>query len=221
MNIKSIALAGGLLLSASSGAFADIVTEIYTGVITNGTDTAGFFGKPGAVFSPLDPPTPFTAKFVFNTAGGTSTEVDGGSISASLTINGQTFSETNPGAAFAALHISNTSNTFDTFAEADPTNPETFTITVVTHDTDAPHPTSLTSEFSYNIKLVAPFQNNGTFHIGGDTISLTPITVTLTDGDTVAAVPEPSTWAMMILGFAGIGAMTYRRRKQGSALYVA
>jgi hypothetical protein len=30
----------------------------------------------------------------------------------------------------------------------------------------------------------------------------------------VAAVPEPSTWAMMILGFAGIGAMTYRRRKQ-------
>lgn len=29
----------------------------------------------------------------------------------------------------------------------------------------------------------------------------------------VASVPEPSTWAMMILGFAGIGAMTYRRRR--------
>ena len=28
----------------------------------------------------------------------------------------------------------------------------------------------------------------------------------------VAAVPEPSTWAMMILGFAGIGFMAYRRR---------
>lgn len=27
------------------------------------------------------------------------------------------------------------------------------------------------------------------------------------------AVPEPSTWAMMFLGFAGIGYMTYRRRK--------
>jgi hypothetical protein len=26
-------------------------------------------------------------------------------------------------------------------------------------------------------------------------------------------VPEPATWAMMILGFVGIGAMTYRRRK--------
>jgi hypothetical protein len=26
-------------------------------------------------------------------------------------------------------------------------------------------------------------------------------------------VPEPSTWAMMLIGFAGIGAITYRRRK--------
>jgi hypothetical protein len=28
----------------------------------------------------------------------------------------------------------------------------------------------------------------------------------------VDAVPEPSTWAMMILGFAGIGFMAYRRK---------
>jgi hypothetical protein len=29
---------------------------------------------------------------------------------------------------------------------------------------------------------------------------------------TVSAVPEPSTWAMMILGFVGVGFMAYRRR---------
>lgn len=29
---------------------------------------------------------------------------------------------------------------------------------------------------------------------------------------TVTAVPEPSTWAMMILGFAGVGFLAYRRR---------
>jgi hypothetical protein len=29
----------------------------------------------------------------------------------------------------------------------------------------------------------------------------------------VPGVPEPATWAMMILGFCGVGAMTYRRRK--------
>jgi hypothetical protein len=31
-------------------------------------------------------------------------------------------------------------------------------------------------------------------------------------GDGVAAIPEPSTWAMMILGFAGLGFMAYRRK---------
>ena len=36
----------------------------------------------------------------------------------------------------------------------------------------------------------------------------------LLDNVTVSAVPEPSTWAMMLIGFAGVGAMTYRRRKQ-------
>jgi hypothetical protein len=36
-----------------------------------------------------------------------------------------------------------------------------------------------------------------------------------------AAVPEPSTWAMMILGFAGVGFMTYRRKQNGPALRLA
>ena len=31
---------------------------------------------------------------------------------------------------------------------------------------------------------------------------------------TVSAVPEPSTWAMMILGFAGVGFMAYRRKSR-------
>jgi Domain of unknown function (DUF4082)/PEP-CTERM motif len=31
----------------------------------------------------------------------------------------------------------------------------------------------------------------------------------------VSAVPEPSTWAMMILGFCGIGFMAYRRKQSG------
>jgi hypothetical protein len=35
------------------------------------------------------------------------------------------------------------------------------------------------------------------------------------------AVPELSTWAMMILGFCGLGFMAYRRRQNGAALRVA
>jgi hypothetical protein len=34
----------------------------------------------------------------------------------------------------------------------------------------------------------------------------------LAAGTLVAAVPEPSTWAMMILGFVGLGFMAYRRK---------
>jgi hypothetical protein len=37
----------------------------------------------------------------------------------------------------------------------------------------------------------------------------------------VSAVPEASTWAMMILGFAGVGFMAYRRKNQASAFRIA
>ena len=39
----------------------------------------------------------------------------------------------------------------------------------------------------------------------------------LIDNVALTAVPEPSTWAMMLLGFVGVGFMAYRRRNQGSA----
>jgi hypothetical protein len=40
-------------------------------------------------------------------------------------------------------------------------------------------------------------------------------------GTTVAAVPEPSTWAMIILGFGGVGFMAYRRSRKGHGLALA
>ena len=36
----------------------------------------------------------------------------------------------------------------------------------------------------------------------------------LLDSVTVSAVPEPATWAMMLLGFAGVGFMAYRRKSK-------
>jgi hypothetical protein len=39
--------------------------------------------------------------------------------------------------------------------------------------------------------------------------------------DVAPAVPEPSTWAMMILGFCGLGFMAYRRKQNGTAVSVA
>ena len=55
---------------------------------------------------------------------------------------------------------------------------------------------------------VAPSFAPGIFSLdgefGGDTLTISA----------VGAVPEPSTWAMMILGFVGIGFMAYRRRSK-------
>jgi hypothetical protein len=45
-----------------------------------------------------------------------------------------------------------------------------------------------------------------------DTITPVDVSVTL-----ASAVPEPSTWAMMILGFFGVGFMAYRKKQNGSA----
>jgi hypothetical protein len=52
----------------------------------------------------------------------------------------------------------------------------------------------------------------GTYGIAGDSVTIKDIT---------AAVPEPSTWAMMILGFMGVGFMAYRRKQNDSTFRLA
>jgi hypothetical protein len=48
--------------------------------------------------------------------------------------------------------------------------------------------------------------------IGTDLISVASPTVTITyDYNVTSGVPEPATWAMMIIGFAGLGFMAYRQ----------
>jgi len=42
----------------------------------------------------------------------------------------------------------------------------------------------------------------------------------LDDVSVTAAVPEPSTWAMMLLGFAGVGFMAYRRKSNPASMAV-
>ncbi len=69
-----------------------------------------------------------------------------------------------------------------------------------------------------------PLTNTGYFEVKqsidpvGYGTSGTPVTLALTQLSPVPAVPEPSTWAMMILGFAGVGFMAYRKRKSAGGL---
>jgi len=77
---------------------------------------------------------------------------------------------------------------------------------------------------------IVPDGVNETFHFAGYTIQINDqtfapqgvgtlndfVTATITGGDSAntAAVPEASTWAMMVLGFAGVGFMAYRRKSR-------
>jgi hypothetical protein len=47
------------------------------------------------------------------------------------------------------------------------------------------------------------------------------VALELTSLTEVAAVPEPSTWAMMLLGFAGVSFMAYRRSRKDNGLALA
>jgi hypothetical protein len=52
--------------------------------------------------------------------------------------------------------------------------------------------------------------------------AITRTTAGTTTGDlNISAVPEPSTWAMMILGFIGVGFMAYRRKDKPSGFRFA
>ena len=78
------------------------------------------------------------------------------------------------------------------------------------------------SSFSQDLAGLQLAQSKGSAHmppdpkiLGADQIQL------IWSGDVVsyvAAVPESSTWAMLLLGFAGIGFAAYRQNQNGPAL---
>jgi hypothetical protein len=47
---------------------------------------------------------------------------------------------------------------------------------------------------------------------------LSNLVLNVTTDGSIGAVPEPSTWAMMILGFAGVGFMAYRRKSKATLM---
>ena len=69
-----------------------------------------------------------------------------------------------------------------------------------------------THEFAFNFSRGDSGFGRGPY-FGIDGVSLT--------AQQVGAVPEPSTWAMMLLGFAGISYGVYRRKKAGPATLAA
>ena len=63
--------------------------------------------------------------------------------------------------------------------------------------------------YTFNGGTLSLLINDLDVSVGGSTNVSGLFTVT-------SAFPEPSTWAMMILGFFGVGFMAYRRKGQGA-----
>jgi hypothetical protein len=100
-------------------------------------------------------------------------------------------------------------------------------------DTPTDTPGTLIDTFGYTATTVAdsfahngsgPVSDTGPFSMTEQAIiTLTPHGELLSRGQTEIkdAIPEPSTWAMMVLGFVGIGYLGFRKSRGRSALSVA
>ena len=72
---------------------------------------------------------------------------------------------------------------------------------------------------TYTFDLVFDNRINGTDDLSG--LPVTQFYDTHTDGSFTTAVPEPSTWAMLLIGFVGLGYAGYRGSRKKSAAAVA
>jgi hypothetical protein len=80
----------------------------------------------------------------------------------------------------------------------------------------------LSNSFGTTVDPTLGFENSQFIgFVSTDMLSSLTLTVSSTESwvvtdvtTAVAAVPEPSTWAMMLLGFAGVGFMAYRRKSK-------
>jgi hypothetical protein len=147
MRIKSAVLAlVALELLLSTSAFADVVTETYTGTVT-GYDVGGYFGSRGSDLSGAD----FTATYVFDTdrtgsaqnsssaiTSTTGFNLNSPAISAYLAINGQTFSFTSNAIYYSELLVQNlASGHFQSFAQVHSISGADLTNYIYTNDPNA------------------------------------------------------------------------------------
>ncbi len=202
------------LLAQSVAAQAAVMEVTYTGAIYNAVsvDGAGLFGAAGASLNGKA----ISVTFTYDTSlapiqvGPQNNLINNAATGVEITINGVTQSIGSLSSSQALnYHSGNQSHVQH---EAYHGTEYTQYITMgQTDNVNGSLPLDLTAPYDFS----GP-NGTGFFRFEGGTLALfTPTRVTSVE--IAAAVPEPSTWAMMILGFAGIGFMAYRRRNQVAA----
>jgi len=222
----------GFIVQGATSASADIITEVFKGTVSSlyGTDTI-FNGQ-------VSVGDKFTATFVINTSLGQqfnstgSFNLQGGVpdsntspvTSASLAISGQSILQLN-GSWFGGLQNTNSTAgngwAFTTYAfslDAAQTTGLYMSLYIPSlNPVTPPFPTSIASPFSYTADPYWDYVFGQLLEPGGtgnnpNLINFASSSVTLTVESNVGAVPEPSTWAMIILGFCGVGFLAHRRK---------
>ena len=201
---------GALVICAAAGlaapAIADIRTYAFYGVITDGEDISGYFTAPMADLTGDRIAEVFTFDTSIGDLGaimGATDVLAGGSnatpptpspsMGATITINGKTATI---GGAAAGLLATNAGVSFT--AAADQDNVDFADAFVFTPDA----PTLLST----------PFVPHG-FGAGGFNLDGLDENGVFENANANFAIPEPATWAMMIMGLGGMGAMLRRRRR--------
>ena len=238
MRLANFVLAGGLFAGLSVvPAQATIVTATYTGTITAGTEcTPACTELDGSSFKLVFNYDPTTAGFQRNTTN-FSHAFGGGPlgtvpiISESFSINGGpaiNFSNFDSGAIFSYSDEFQSSLGVGSLLTI--LTPQLFLVENADAQIDSfsntSIPLSLTSPFTYSVQAgdisSGSFRyrtldfTSGFFELLFADLSPTTLTVTVAE-----SVPEPATWAMMILGFAGVGFMAYRRSRKDQGLALA
>lgn len=219
-------VAAGFLISATPAASA-VMLATFTGAVQSGTDTTDFFGLGGD----FDDAT-FTAYFRYDTSLGNATT---GPLTDQRT-GGPAFGGVSPILA-ATLRINGVTDVFDTFGNGSANvtiNIDSWRQTFLYTDTaytlgnvsewnflqlfvlDVPAPLLLTTPYTgFNHTFAAgPSETNRAGHFRTvDGVRVIDYQLALvTDSVTLAPIPEPATWAMLIGGFFGAGLLIRRRR---------
>ena len=205
---SAVAVAASLSLSSASAA-----------VVFSG-NTTGCFGSSCSSYAP----TTTSDQLIFTG----NSSFSGSATSGPLNLTFGSFSVTNPGLFdFTDSYAGQTFKLHVDFTAPSGTSPDPFNFSATLSGT-------LAWITGGQVKIDFGPSQHFTFAGGSFDLSIADVilrTSLLNQGDTealtgtvsnvVAAVPEPSTWAMMMLGFAGVGYMAYRRRKQAIALTAA
>ncbi len=213
--MKKFLIGAALTVFAMTGANAAVITTTWTGTVTKGSDVLNYFGGGSMVGKA------FTANYVFNDALGTTViglgnehSLQNAIVSASLTINGFTFSYAVPSLTYSEIYADQASS-FSTTSSMAKIGIDSYLSNSIYDVFSAPYADESFSNYSGNV--AGALGNSGVFVFGAglnNRLNLKNTTYSISTTGATPAVPEPATWAMMIGGFGGIGgAMRARRRK--------